>query len=158
MARRKRAPRRTDPTENADQAELAALRMGEAPISAGIIDEKLSGADDDYPRGNNALERDKALEEAEAEAATEIERRARLLGDAYPFRHVGSRLIHVPADPQLYELLLLVSLAEDYSTGRKRLLPHVRGAVVPDRRSLPGRRRGFLPHWLAPPTGQCNHA
>jgi hypothetical protein len=123
MARRKRAPRRTDPTENADQAEFAALRMGEAPISAGLIDEKLSGADDDYPGGDKALERDKALEEAEAEAATEIERRARLLGDAYPFRREGSRLIHVPEDPQLYELLLLVSLAEDYSTGRKRLLP-----------------------------------
>lgn len=119
--------RRTDPTESADQAELAAFQMGNTAISAGTIDEKLSGFDDDYPAGDRVLERDKALEEAEADAATEIDRRARLLGDSYPFRRVGSRLIHAPVETQtqLYELLLLMSLAGDYKTGRNRLLPRV---------------------------------
>lgn len=127
MAKRKRPPLRSDPCENADQAELAALQMGTAPISAGIIDEKLAGADEDY-LGDPTLrreewERDKGFEEAEAAAATEIERRVLLLGDAYPFRRDGSRLTYVPTAPHLYELLLLLSLAENYSSGRNKVLP-----------------------------------
>lgn len=123
MVRRKRKQFRADPTENADQAEFAALQMGVAPISTGIIDEKLAGAEDDYPAGHEDLERDKGLEEAEAAAATEIDRRARLLGSAYPFRREGSRLTYVPEAPHLYELLLALSLAANYSTGRNKVLP-----------------------------------
>mgnify|MGYP001491005087 CR=1 FL=1 len=129
MASRKRQPPRADPTENADQAELAALRMEMAPISAGIIDERLASADDDYP-GDPELrrenwERDKGLEEAESAAATEIERRSKLLGEAYPFRRSGSRLTYAPAPvaPYLYEFLLALSLAESYSAGRRKVLP-----------------------------------
>lgn len=126
---KKRPPLRTDPTENADQAELAAWRSGMAPIGYGIIDERLAGADDDY-LGDPQLkreewERDKAYEEAENAATTEIQRRIDLLGDAYPFTRAGSRLIYTSKAPYLYEFLLSLSLSESYSKGKRAVLPRV---------------------------------
>lgn len=129
MARRKRAPVRTDPTENADQAELAAFLKGDTAISSCILDDRLAGALDDYS-GDPALELakwegDKAFEEATNAAATEIDRRIRLLKDAYPFKREHGRLIHTPKPPHLYEFLLALSFAPSYSEGRFRVLPRV---------------------------------
>lgn len=127
MTKRHAAPLRADPTENADQAELVAMRMGTAPISAGIIDERLASVDDDYvgdPENERKVwERDKELEEAEGAAATEIDRRSKLLGAVYPFHRDGSRLTYEPKPPYLYEFLLALSLTDSYSAGAKKALP-----------------------------------
>jgi hypothetical protein len=129
MPRKKRPPIHTDPTENADQAELAAWRSGMAPIGYGIIDERLAGADDDY-LGDPQLkreewERDKAYEEAENSTTTEIQRRIDLLGEAYPFTREGSRLVYTAKANYLYEFLLGLSLSESYSKGKRAVLPRV---------------------------------
>lgn len=129
MARSGRKKLRVDPTESADQAELAAMTLGMAPLSSGVLDERLASVDDDYS-GDPELaredwERDKGLEEAESAVAGEIDRRAHLLGDAYPFVRAGSRLTYVEKAPYLYEFLLALSLAESYSAGRYRVLPRV---------------------------------
>lgn len=129
MSRTKRPPIRTDSTENADQAEVAAFLNNEAPIAAGVYDEKLASADEDY-RGEPALreatwERDKTYEEAVGATATEIDRRAGLLRAAYPFRREHGRLVYTPQQPYLYEFLLCLSMAPSYSSGRFRILPRV---------------------------------
>lgn len=132
--RKKKPPLRADATESADQAERAALISDAAPLSAGLIDERLALNDDDY-RGDPALkladwERDKAYEEAYYAVATEVTRRATLLGDAYPFKVNGSHLEYRPSDSGLYEYLLCLSLLDTYSAGNKALATRVFEAVA----------------------------
>lgn len=125
MARVKRA----DPTENADQAEAAALRMGMAPIGAGTIDDRLADNDEDFLGDpdlvDNTWDRGKGFEEADNATTTEIDRRAQLLGDAYPFARERSRLTYTGSETGLYEFLLGLSLAESYSRGPYAVLPRV---------------------------------
>jgi hypothetical protein len=134
MARKKKPPLRADATESADQAERAALISDTAPLSAGLIDERLAQNDDDY-RGDPNLklaewERDKAYEEAFNAVATEISRRAALLGDAYPFKVSGSHLEYKASDTGLYEYLLCLSLVDSYSKGKKAIATRAFEAVA----------------------------
>lgn len=129
MTRRQRAPVNTDPSENADQAELAAFLNGDTAISSCVLDDRLAEALDDYS-GDPILEvarweRDKPFEEAVNAAATEIDRRVRLLKDAYPFKRESGRLIYTPKPPHLYEFFLALTFAPSYTEGRFRVLPRV---------------------------------
>lgn len=133
MSRKKHQTLRTDPTENADQAELNALRNGSSPVGFGILDERISGAGDDYT-GDPALkieewERGKEFEEAENAVTTEIDRRAALLGAHYPFVRKKSGLHYRPSNSGLYEYLLCLSLASDYSSGKKAIATRTFEAV-----------------------------
>lgn len=127
MSRRKRPPIKTDATENADQAEVAAFLNNNAPIAVGLLDEKLASAEEDHrsesTRRGATVERDTAYEEAVGATATEIDRRANLLEDAYPFKREHGRLVYKPQQPYLYEFLLCLSMAPSYSSGRFRRLP-----------------------------------
>lgn len=133
IRKRRKPPLRADATESADQAERAAVINDAAPLSTGLIDERLALNDDDY-RGDPALkladwERDKAYEEAFNAVATEISRRAILLGDSYPFKVTGSQLAYQKSESGLYEYLLCLSLLDSYSEGNKAIATRVFEAV-----------------------------
>lgn len=133
MSRKKKPPIRTNPTENADQAELSALLNDSAPVGCGIIDERLSGVDDDYTGdpsiATQGWERDKAFEEAANSATSEIDRRAGLLNEHYPFERRGSRLVYRGSPSGLYEYMLCLSLSDSYSAGRKAIATRTFEAV-----------------------------
>lgn len=79
--------------KNADQIESEALRDGAAPLSSCLTDEMIAGEDLDelFDAATNPddnadwAKQEAARETAEAEAASEIERRVKFLGTLYPF-------------------------------------------------------------------------
>lgn len=111
---------------NADQVEKNAVMLGSAAISTGFEDEKAIGIfDDEIPQLAGVAEAEwekseEIVEVAEGDALSEIERRAALLGDYYPFKLEGAGLHYQPSTTGIYEFCLAASLAKALSAKRNK--------------------------------------
>ena len=107
--------------KNADQVELRAYRMLNAPIDEGLVDETISGEseesvmtyDDPGADSEEWLKLDDYNESEQGKITDELQKRACLLGNLYPFNLQHFSLQYNPSKSanKLYETLLLTSLA-----------------------------------------------
>lgn len=113
---------------NADQAEKIAVQMGSSAMSSGLDDDKAVGVfDDEIPEHAAANESDwessdEIIELAEGDALAEIDRRAKMLGEHYPFKLIGAGLHYVPSATGVYEFCLAASLARELKTKRYKAI------------------------------------
>jgi hypothetical protein len=91
---------------DADQSEWEAIRYGSANIDYGIRDEEVAGEFDDW----------RAREDRAAGVADEIERRAAMLGEGYPFRKSRNGLEYRGTFTNVYEFCLAITFLESLST------------------------------------------
>jgi len=116
-------------SKNADDLELSVLLEGEAVVDAGVYDERISGALDDFmPDGFiGPLEEwhadDVALDDAVGGTFEAIHERIQLYGDAYPFRLRGNSLIRRTRTLTLYDFFLCLTQAPELRSGEFRKLP-----------------------------------
>lgn len=109
---------------NADQTEQAAIENGSAPAATGIDDDRLAGVTEDEldgPLSDSWSKRDAVIDDMSGETLNELERRATLLGSAYPFSISGSSLHYTGSITGIYEYCLATSLAPDVNS--KKFLP-----------------------------------
>lgn len=113
---------------NADQAEKNAVMLGSTAISAGFDDEKAAGIFDDEIVEYGGMDEpewetaDELVEVAEGDALSEIERRADMLGDNYPFTLEGASLRYCPSPTGVYEFCLAASLAKALPNKRNKAI------------------------------------
>lgn len=96
---------------DADQAEFDALKYGAASVDAGMYDDRLAGTLDDPEAGENRERwhrEDLRSDTAAGRTQEEIERRADLLGSAYPFTLDQGTLAYVESPSRLYEFFLCI--------------------------------------------------
>jgi hypothetical protein len=95
---------------SADQAEMRAIIAGSAVPDAGVYDEVLSGEMEDLEVGGPEMERwnrqDVAMDGEVGAVRDDLQRRAEMLGDAYPFEITGGSLIHRGTGTGFYEYCL----------------------------------------------------
>ena len=123
-------------SKDADQAELVALRFGEARASSGIRDDVIADTiDNDYAIKDNLVEeewqtRETSMDSATSQIIEELENRSQMLGQLYPFSIEGDVLKYNQSDNLLYEFLLCTSLSPSLTTGKFRHLPRIFERVV----------------------------
>lgn len=116
---------------DADQAELVALRSGKVSTSSGIRDDLIAETVlDDYGSQDGSEEavwqlRETSLDSASSQINAEVERRSRALGDLYPFTLNGDTLTYRHSESQLYEFLLCASLTNNLTKGPNRHFPRI---------------------------------
>lgn len=113
---------------DADQVEISAILRGSAVLDAGQFDERVAGVLDDEAdsftdEGPRWQRQDRALEDEVGPTSTEVQRRIRLLGDAYPFELDGNELAYKPAGHAFYEYFLAVSTSPSLTTKPYTKLP-----------------------------------
>ena len=114
---------------DADQAEVVAVRYGSCNLEAGIFDDRIADALDDYevedPKGEvpRWASEDSKVESATSAVGLEVTRRGNLLGDRYPFILEGSRIAYRRTQTLVYELCLAISRARSLSQGDYARLP-----------------------------------
>lgn len=99
---------------DADQAELDALRTGQAIFDQGLYDEAIADAMDDFRPEELPNTPDWALQDLQQDDAIggliEIAgRRKEILGEYYPFQELSNGLEYCPSDTKVYEFCLLTS-------------------------------------------------
>lgn len=110
-------------SRDADQAEFAAMRLGTAPAEAGVTDDRISGTmaemSEEAPvTGAMRWQKDDAAaERVIGKVQEEIERRAGILGDAYPFEMSDGVLRYKRSDLGFYEFCLAACMAETITAG-----------------------------------------
>ncbi|MBU8975490.1 hypothetical protein JI752_004990 [Lysobacter sp. MMG2] len=115
---------------DADQIELTALRSVFAVVDDAARDEIVSGELDDLSEIEASEEgriawqqQDIRQEELVGEAAQEIKRRIKMMGDAYPFDLAGNRLTYRASGTGFYEFCLVVAQTTNITTGPNTALP-----------------------------------
>lgn len=116
--------------KDADQTEANAMRRGSVLIDAGLYDDRVSGAMDDFDSQDQTITQrwhaeDLKYESASGEVYEEIERRVRILGEHYPFELKDNQLIYHPSQSHYYEFCLAISIAPTITTGEYVHLPRV---------------------------------
>jgi hypothetical protein len=97
---------------DADQVEIKAMLTGLAHVDAGMEDEKMAGTVDDalIESGNSWAERQVILETLSGAIAEEVDRRAALMKDAYPFQITkAGALSYRKSKTGVYELCLVAA-------------------------------------------------
>ena len=117
-------------THDADQAEFLALRDGTAVLDAGVYDERVAGAMDDFESnditvGTTWHGEDLKYDTAVGKIYEEIERRQSLLGSMYPFTIDGGTLSYNPKENRIYEFFLAICNAPTLTSGKHVGLPRV---------------------------------
>lgn len=104
-------------SENADQTELSALLNGVAPVDSGIQDDVISDEHHaDLPTHDYTWEaEEEALDFVTGPVIEEINRRAAISSDAYPFSINLSALKHKASKTNVYEFCLLTTLIDKRS-------------------------------------------
>ena len=115
-------------THDADQAEFLALRDGTAVLDAGVYDERVAGAMDDFETNDVVVEaiwhgEDLKYDSAVGKIHEEIERRQSLLGAKYPFSLNGGTLSHQPRENGIYEFFLAICNSPTLTSGQHVGLP-----------------------------------
>lgn len=123
---RRRFEQRT--IDSADQAEFAAVMYAATVIDAGVYDDRVADALDDYePRDPVVFEgwhrRDLQIDSAVSDVHEEILRRSSMLGESYPFRVVSNQLSHRRSRSGFYEFCLATCSASNITTGEMVNLP-----------------------------------
>ena len=113
---------------NTDQAEFAAIIHNSSNLETGTFDDRIAGVLDDYevvhPLGiSRWADDDHILDNATSEIGIEVRRRKNVLGDAYPFRVSGNRLIYRASSTLAYEFCLAVCESPSLTEGRYKVLP-----------------------------------
>lgn len=103
--------------KNADQAEILAVRYKACPLDEGVRDDRTADAMDDFGALDTATSEvwavdDSKVDDAVGATACEIERRAALMGDAYPFIKDGNTLKYRQSHTLAYELCLAIANAQ----------------------------------------------
>ena len=115
--------------KDADQTEFAAILRSSAIIDAGLFDDRISGALDEYDLEATDKPRwqvqDLNLDTAGGAIREEIERRSILLGDAYPFKILENQLSYSQSKSNFYEFCLAISMAQNLTTGKNVNLPRI---------------------------------
>lgn len=102
---------------SADETEFDAMRNGSTPIDQGFSDELISGEVMHLAIGADSTtsvaweDLDQATDEGASDISTEVNRRARQMGDAYPFAIKGSSLKYHKSFLGIYEFCLAISQA-----------------------------------------------
>jgi hypothetical protein len=116
--------------DDTDQAEFAAIVRTSAVVDAGIYDDRIAGALDDFePQGVDAEanwhQQDLQIDSAVGRVQEEIERRIEILGDSYPFELSGNEIKYKPSSTGVYEFCLATSCAPNITRGKFVKLPRV---------------------------------
>jgi hypothetical protein len=111
-----------------DGAEFDAILRGESVPDSGIFDDRIAGAMDDFdPQDKSVSQRwhtqDLELDLAVGRIHEEIERRRRILGDAYPFDWNGNDLKYKASATYVYEFCLATTCARTITKGKFVQLP-----------------------------------
>lgn len=96
---------------DADQAEFLALKNGATAVDAGMYDDRLAGTLDDPEAGENRERwhrEDLGSDTVGGRTQAEIERRAALLGPAYPFTLDQGMLAYAERPVRVYEFFLCI--------------------------------------------------
>jgi hypothetical protein len=122
----RKADQRT--AKNADQTEFLAVKFGTCSIDEGIRDERIADAMDDFGALDTGSSAPWAVDDSKADDAVgatagEIERRALILTNAYPFVKDGSTLAYRPSRTLAYELCLAISNATTLTKAPFNVLP-----------------------------------
>lgn len=105
------------------------MRLGTAPAEAGATDDRISGTlsemnDEAAPSGSTRWQKDDAAaERVVGRVQEEIERRAAMLGDAYPFEVSDGVLRYRRSELGFYEFCLAACMAETITKGEFVHLP-----------------------------------
>ncbi len=115
---------------DADQAEQSAIRSGSSIFDAGVYDQRLAGAMDDFEPTGVAAEapwhrQDLEVDTAVGQVHEEILRRSAVMGAAYPFEVSSDRIIYRPSQTGFYEFCLATSLSPSLSKGKFVGLPRL---------------------------------
>lgn len=106
---------------NADQAEVAAITHSVSATTVALYDERLSeefeAESETQTRLDEQISSDILLDSMAGQVIEEIERRAHLLGDNYPFKLVDGSLVYRPSATFVYEYCLAVSTAPNITEG-----------------------------------------
>lgn len=99
--------------KNADQTEFLAVKFGSCALDEGVRDDRTADAMDDFGTLDTATNAawavdDSKVDDAVGSLADEIERRALLMGDAYPFVKHGNTLTYQRSNSLAYELCLAI--------------------------------------------------
>jgi hypothetical protein len=113
---------------SADQAEFAAILHNAAVIDAGIYDDRVADALDDFESRDPTVfadwhNRDLQIDSAVGSIHEEILRRRTILGDSYPFAVESNQLSYTPSRSRFYEFCLATCLADNITTGEMVQLP-----------------------------------
>ncbi len=114
---------------DADEAEIAAMRLGRAAMEAGAANDRISGtmpADEEMPApGSLDWESDDLAHDAlVGRVREEIERRIDLMGAAYPFTlSQDGSLVYRPTELGFYEFCLAICTAPTITSGEFVHLP-----------------------------------
>ena len=146
---------------DADQAEFAAVVRGAAVVDAGIYDDRIAGVLD-QEASEQDIERppwqrlDLASDDAVGRIAEEIQRRAKMMADAYPFEVMEGQLQYRASRTGFYEFCLAASCAETITKGDFVKLPRFFERVVTllVRSFLVVRHNHRIPYW----GGTCDNA
>lgn len=117
--------------KNADETELEALRNGFSPIDQGVADDLMASGLDTFRRDDETqeawAEKDLTVDSAVSELALELERRAEILGDKYPFKLTANsiKLNLTNVNGLVYAFCLCLSYMKNKSTGESRLYPRI---------------------------------
>ena len=116
--------------ENADQVEFAAFKTGSATPDSGLYDERIAGSQDDLAAEASSAHGaeqwdlvDRAFDDAVGHVHEELQRRADVLKDAYPFVLQSGQISYVERPLKVYEFFLSVSLSPSLSSGKYVCLP-----------------------------------
>lgn len=113
---------------DADQTEFLAVRRGEAMVEAGVIDDRIAGAMDDFTVDGvmpDWQSTDLQNDNAASALMQEIARRSETLGAEYPFELKGARLRHVKSKTNVYEFCLAVGQTPSLTEGDFKSLPRL---------------------------------
>ena len=116
---------------DADQAELVALRSGRARTSSGIHDDQIAETVVDFYGSQNGFDEadwqllETSLDGASSQINAELERRSKALRGLYPFTLNGDILTYEQLESQLYEFLLCASLTSNLTKGPNCNFPRI---------------------------------
>lgn len=114
-------------SKDADQSELKALALDSAVVATGTYDDRVASAMDDFlaegPDAPDWAREDLATDAAVGATQDEIERRMKLLGDAYPFQLKSGNLEYVARKHPIYEFLLVTAVSPSLTAGDFVKLP-----------------------------------
>ena len=116
--------------KDADQTEFSAILRDTVLIDAGLYDDRVSGALDDFKTNDSTITEDwHALDleydSASSEVYQEIERRSSLLRDAYPFKIKDNQITYQESKSYFYEFCLAISSAQNITKGVNRHFPRI---------------------------------
>ncbi len=121
-------------SSDADQVEKRAIELGTVNTEEGIRDQLIADAMDDFVEvdGESWIRDDSKIEDGTSQTANELQRRADILRDWYPFRLDGNRLTYCRSKTLIYEFCLAIASAPTITDGHYIALPRAFERLIRD--------------------------